>query len=157
MPHRTTTPAERSARIKRGIQRAKLAGVAVGANGRRLGALHHADATERALRCWEIVVEFRQSGATYRGMVDTLNRRREPTPTGTGRWHVKTIQRLVERVRDADPLLRRSALALAEARKRRIVLQASMQRARELGAASIETVRAVLAQARPVGKVDPAR
>jgi hypothetical protein len=60
-------------------------------------------------------------------------------------------------VRDADPLLRRSARVLAEARTRRTVLHASMQRGQALGAASIEAVRAISAQVPAREATDPAR
>ena len=105
-----------SDKIKRGIRRARLAGKPIGANGHRLAALHRAEATARALVLLHVVDEFRATGATYRDMIRTLNARNESTPSGTGRWHVKTLQRLVERARDADPLLLRSALAVYQSR-----------------------------------------
>jgi hypothetical protein len=106
-----------SDKIKRGIRRARQAGKPIGAHGHRLAALHRAEATARALVLLHIVDEFRLTGATYRDMVRTLNARSEPTPSGTGSWHVKTLQRLVERARDADPLLLRSALAVGQSRR----------------------------------------
>ncbi len=79
-----------------------------------------------------VVDEFRLSGASYRAMVATLNVRNEPTPTGLGRWHIKTLQRLVERTRDADLLLRRSAAAIEASR----VLKTALTQTRIHGWAS---------------------
>ncbi len=104
-----------SEKIKRGIRRARKAGKQIGAHGRHLAALHRAEAMARALPLLPIVEEFRSGGATYRDMVRQLNARGAATPSGAGRWHVKTLQRLVERARDADPLLHRSAAAVRQA------------------------------------------
>src|SRR5258705_13802787 len=100
--------AERRARtlsdkIKRGIRRARAAGKVIGAHGRRLAAEHRATAMARAQELMPVVEEFRRTGATYRGMVQQLNDRSEATPSGAGRWHVKTLQRLVERTNGAGP------------------------------------------------------
>src|SRR4051812_17132383 len=91
----------RSERIKRGIRRARLAGKVIGANGRRLAAANHATAVTRAAELFPILVEFRGSGLSYRQMVARLNARREATPGQAGRWHVRTLQRLVARAGEA--------------------------------------------------------
>ncbi len=93
------TAADLSEKIKQGIRRARLAGKTIGAHGHRLAAQHRAEATGRALELRPLMDEFVRSGASFRKMVEILNARHEPTPSGTGRWHVKTLQRLVERTR----------------------------------------------------------
>ena len=117
MAERHTTAAELSDKIKQGIRRARAAGKTIGAHGHRLAAQHRAEATGRALVLLPVIEEFVRSGASFRKMVDVLNGRNEPTPSGTGRWHVKTLQRLVERAREADPLLRRSAMVIGQSRE----------------------------------------
>ena len=87
----------RSHQIRSGLRRAKRAGTPLGANGRRLAARHKQEALERAERCYPIIQEFRGSERTYREMVRVLNDRAEPTPSGRGKWRVRTLQRLVER------------------------------------------------------------
>ncbi len=94
---RTLSPGELSARIKLGIRRARRAGKSIGAHGTRLAEWNRAAALARTMALLPIVAEFRASGASYREMVRRLNARDAPTPSGTGRWHVKTLQRLVER------------------------------------------------------------
>ena len=87
-----------SEKIRDGIRRAKEAGKRIGTNGAKLAELHKQQALERAARSYPIVEEFRASGQSYRKMVSVLNGRGEPTPSGNGVWHVRTLQRLVQRV-----------------------------------------------------------
>jgi hypothetical protein len=96
----------RSQKIKLGIRRARRAGKEIGANGHRLAIRHKEEALERAQRLYPIVVEFRSSGRGYREMVKILNERGEPTPSGVGVWHVRTLQRLVARARQVEKRLR---------------------------------------------------
>jgi hypothetical protein len=110
-----------SERIKQGIRRARREGKPIGIHGRRLAALHRGEAVARALTLHGVIDEFRRDRVSYRDMVRRLNARGEPTPTGMGRWHVKTLQRLVERTRDADPLLKRSAVAIEQMRDLRTI------------------------------------
>src|SRR5260221_12760123 len=114
--HRRAAAPDRSQQIKDGIRRAQRAGKVMGANGRLLAARHREEATRRAAALLHIVDEFSRTGASYRQMVARLNARGELSPGGTGRWHIKTLQRLVARVRQLDPLLVRSSAALAQAR-----------------------------------------
>jgi hypothetical protein len=86
-----------SQRIKLGIRRAKAEGKVIGSNGRKLAKQYHADAIRRAAGLLRVVSDFQRSGLSYRQMVDRLNGSSQRTPSGSGRWHVKTLQRLVER------------------------------------------------------------
>jgi hypothetical protein len=90
-------PSTRSRQIRLGIRRAIDAGRPFGVNGRRLAVRHKQEALERAQRCYPIVEEFRSSERTYREMVRLLNERGEATPSGRGKWHVRTLQRLMAR------------------------------------------------------------
>lgn len=92
-----------SQNIKAGIRRAKALGKEIGANGRRLAALNKMEALERAERLYPVVKEFRGADLSYREMVKVLNERGAPTPTGRGRWHVRTLQRLVDRASELHP------------------------------------------------------
>jgi hypothetical protein len=112
----------RSERIKRGIRRARMAGKVIGANGRRLAAENRADALARASELFPIVVEFRGSGLSYRQMVTRLNERHEPTPGGSGRWHVRTLQRLVGRAPDVEAHLAQDIIARSDAAERTTTL-----------------------------------
>jgi exonuclease VII large subunit len=86
----------------------------------------------RAVPLLPIVWEFRSSGATYRAMVDASSARRAPTPSGTGRWHVKTLQRLVERAHVINHLVERSAAILHAARASRTALAETRTQTRTL-------------------------
>jgi hypothetical protein len=138
-----------SDKIKRGIRRARLAGKPIGAHGHRLAAMHRTEAIARALVLLHIVDEFRDTGATFRDMVRILNARGEPTPSGTGIWHVKTLQRLVERARDADPLLVRSALAVSQSRHLCDAHRAARNRTERL-AARLNEIRIELKKRRDI-------
>jgi hypothetical protein len=96
---------DRAAKIRLGVRRAKAAGKPVGINGRRLAAQHKAAAIERTAALIDVVVEFRANGLSYRRMVAVLNARGVPTPSRTGHWHVRTLQRLVSRAAAAEALL----------------------------------------------------
>ncbi len=96
-------------------------------------------ALERAERLYPIVTEFVTSGLSYRAMVDRLNQRREPAPSGHGRWHLRTLQRLVAlapaieaRGRCDDSAFARSAEAIETARALREIHHQLRDRAVQL-------------------------
>jgi hypothetical protein len=95
----------RAAKIRIGVRRAKAAGKQVGINGQRLARQHKAEAIARTAELLGIVREFYASGLSYRQMVVALNARGAPTPSLEGRWHVRTLQRLVSRAGAAEALL----------------------------------------------------
>lgn len=97
-----------------------MAGKVIGANGRRLAAENHAEAISRAGELFPIVVEFRGSGLSYRQMVARLNERREQTPGGAGRWHVRTLQRLVQRAPEVEAHLAHAIIARSDATERAV-------------------------------------
>ncbi len=99
------SPSQLSARIRAGIRRAKRAGKTVGTNGYVLAERHRTEAAARAERLRPIAEEFHLSGVSYREMVMRLNARGTSTPSGSGRWHVKTLQRLVARLATLRPAL----------------------------------------------------
>lgn len=113
----------RSDRIKRGIRRARLAGKVIGANGRRLAAENRAEAISRASELFPLVVEFRSSGLSYRQMVARLNARAEPTPGGVGRWHVRTLQRLMARAPEVETQLAHDIIARSDAARPEIGIE----------------------------------
>ena len=90
---------ERGRKIKTGLARAREAGKKIGAHGKQLAADRQRAAVARAFELVAIVEELENSGVTYRAMVELLNRRGTPTVSGKGQWHVKSLQRLVARVR----------------------------------------------------------
>jgi hypothetical protein len=114
-PHRRAAALSQSQKIKDGIRRAQSAGRIMGANGRILAAQNRQEAARRATALLHVLEEFSRTGASYRQMVVRLNARGEASPGGTGRWHIKTLQRLVARARQLDPLVVRSSAALAQA------------------------------------------
>jgi hypothetical protein len=131
----------RSEQIKRGIRRARLAGKEIGANGRRLAAENHAEAIARAAELFPLVVEFRGSGLSYRQMVVRLNARNAPTPGRTGRWHVRTLQRLVARAGEVEVHLAHAIIARSDAAARRAAARATADRV-EAALATAQELRA---------------
>lgn len=105
----------RSTAIRAGLRRAQQAGRLLGVNGRALAEANRAEAIGRALRLVAIVAELRSGGHSYRGMVALLNARGEPTPSGRGAWHVKTLQRLVQRTEQIGAVPSRPADAATDA------------------------------------------
>jgi hypothetical protein len=106
-----------SQRVRQGIARARAEGKAIGHHGRHLAAQARAEALVRSEGMRHVVEEFRATGMSYRPMVALLNARGEPTPSRTGRWHVKTLQRLVERVLQGPIELTRANVSRAVTRK----------------------------------------
>jgi len=137
-PKRTASSLSR--RIKDGIRRARLEGKQIGSNGRRLAARNRALAAGQALQLIHVVGEFRACGASYREMVKRLNARAEPTPGGTGHWHVKTLQRLVDRTSHVHPLEARAEFALAQAQALRRMNQETVAQSESL----LDRARALL-------------
>lgn len=84
-----------SARTKAALKSAKDRGVVLGGHGKVIAAENKAHARTFALTIAPIMAELKTSGITsYRRMVDELNRKRVPTYSGAGKWHVKSLQRI---------------------------------------------------------------
>lgn len=139
---------------KRAARRSSDAGKRVGANGKVLAARHKREAVDRAAARHHVVTEFMKSGLTFRAMIERLNQRNEPAPSGRGRWHIRTLQRLLalapavearRQHRDGDTLLARSASAIETARQLRDAHARLQRRTSELMARSVALRQTLLA------------
>ena len=81
------------------IARARSTRSARGGYAKQLAAENQRAALRRAWALLDVVETFEASGASYSEMVRSLNTTGVPTPSGAGRWHKKTLQRLVVRAR----------------------------------------------------------
>jgi hypothetical protein len=84
--------------IKIGLKKAKARGVKIGANGKNLAKANKAEADKFAGKLAPVIEEIREAGITTgRGIAAELNKREIPTARG-GRWHLLTVQRLLNRL-----------------------------------------------------------
>jgi DNA invertase Pin-like site-specific DNA recombinase len=84
-----------STRTKAALKSAKERGIILGEHGKVIAAENKANAHSFALTIAPIMAELKSSGITsYRRMADELNQRHVPTYSGTGKWHVKSLQRI---------------------------------------------------------------
>jgi DNA invertase Pin-like site-specific DNA recombinase len=88
-----------SERTKEALAAAKRRGVVIGATGRLLALKYRAAAVRRA---WELRPLFdRLAGEGIREpgrLVEALNGRGVPSPSGRGRWHRSTVHRVLRRM-----------------------------------------------------------
>jgi len=87
-----------SERTKAALAVAKTRGVKIGANGKNLAKANKAEADKFAGKLAPVIEEIRETGITTgRGIAAELNKREIPTARG-GRWHLLTVQRLLDRI-----------------------------------------------------------
>jgi len=85
-------------RTKAALQAAKARGVRLGRNGAdRLARVYRAAAMERARQLAPVLTELKSAGISDRRIAAELTARGIPTPNG-GRWHGKTVRRVIDRV-----------------------------------------------------------
>ena len=88
----------RSAATKAGIANRLKAGGEWGSYGKVLAKQNCEAANNFAQSMWDILLEVRTSGfRTHTAIADELNRRGIPTPRN-GRWHRKTVDRVLKRL-----------------------------------------------------------
>jgi DNA invertase Pin-like site-specific DNA recombinase len=86
-----------SQRTKAALRAAKDRGQELGKHGKVLAARNKADALQRASEAAPELLEMRGAGMSMRKIVETLNERGTPSPTG-GRWHLTSLHRVLERL-----------------------------------------------------------
>jgi hypothetical protein len=72
-------------------------GQELGKHGKVLAARNKADALQRASEAAPERAEMRGAGMSMRKIVETLNERGTPSPTG-GRWHLTSLHRVLGRL-----------------------------------------------------------
>jgi DNA invertase Pin-like site-specific DNA recombinase len=88
-----------SERTKAALAAAKRGGKKLGRHGVALAQKHREDAEAFAASMRPTIEELRAAGiSTVRAITDELNRRAIPTPRG-GRWHTRSVQLLLQRLR----------------------------------------------------------
>jgi len=89
-----------SVRTKEALAAAKRRGVDIGATGRLLAKRHKAAALRRARELRPLFIRLTREGIrSPTGLVEGLNSRGVPTPSGSGRWHRVTVHRVLRRLR----------------------------------------------------------
>lgn len=86
-----------SERTKSALAAAKARGTVLGRNGANLAKANKATADKFSADLKPLVSDMIAAGLSRAAIAATLNRRQIPTARG-GRWHVTTVQRLVERL-----------------------------------------------------------
>ena len=87
-----------SQRTKDALEAAKARGIRLGRNGTdQLAPAYRAAAIERARQLAPVLAELKSTGMSDRRMAAELTVRGVPTPNG-GRWHGKTVRRMIDRV-----------------------------------------------------------
>lgn len=86
-----------SERTKAALASAKARGTVLGRNGANLAKTNKDNADKFSADLKPLVSEMIAAGLSRADIAATLNRRQIPTARG-GRWHVTTVQRLVERL-----------------------------------------------------------
>ncbi|MEI6949931.1 recombinase family protein [Paraflavisolibacter sp. H34] len=90
-----------SARTIAALQAAKRRGVELGRHGKYVLSVENSEAAKQfAMELHSNIVEIRSEGITSgRAITAELNRRKVPTYRGNGgKWHLKTVQRLLNRL-----------------------------------------------------------
>lgn len=72
---------------------------ALGKHGKVLAQRNKAAALQRAFEAAPELLEMRAAGMSMRKIVDTLNERGTPSPTG-GKWHLTSLHRVMARITD---------------------------------------------------------
>lgn len=102
-----------SIRTKEALAVAKRRGVLIGATGRLLANRHQKAAAERAKALEPIIARLHSHGfVTIRSIRDELNRRGVSSP-GHGRWHLPTLHRTLQRLRNPAPSRKSQTLGSA--------------------------------------------
>lgn len=70
---------------------------ALGKHGKVLAQRNRADALQRAAEAAPELLDMRASGMSMRKIVETLNERGTPSPTG-GKWHLTSLHRIMQRL-----------------------------------------------------------
>lgn len=86
-----------SQRTKDALQAAKERGQELGKHGKVLAQRNRADAVQRASEAAPAVLAMRDTGMPMRRIVETLNERGTPSPTG-GKWHLTSLHRMLARL-----------------------------------------------------------
>ncbi len=88
-----------SVKTKEALAVAKRRGVRLGRHGKVLARRNRRQAHEFARKMSPVIDRLAARGVTtVRGVARELNRRRVPTFTGGGRWHVATVHALLKRI-----------------------------------------------------------
>lgn len=89
-----------SQRTKAALQASKERGTELGKHGKVLAGQNKADALQRASTVAPELLEMRASGMSMRKIVETMNERGVPSPTG-GKWHLTSLHRVMGRLEEA--------------------------------------------------------
>ncbi|MFK4794794.1 recombinase family protein [Sphingobium sp. ZW T5_29] len=89
-----------SQRTKAALKASKERGTELGKHGKVLAGQNKADALQRASTVAPELLEMRASGMSMRKIVETMNERGVPSPTG-GKWHLTSLHRVMGRLEDA--------------------------------------------------------
>jgi DNA invertase Pin-like site-specific DNA recombinase len=88
-----------SERTKEALAAAKRRGVVIGATGRILAKRYKAEASQRARELRPLFYRLGREGIHGPArLVEALNSRSIPTPSGTGKWHGPTVHRVLRRM-----------------------------------------------------------
>ena len=88
-----------SERTKEALAAAKRRGVVIGATGRILAKRYKAAASRRASELRPLFIRLSREGIhTPARLVEALNRRGVPSPSGAGKWHRPTVHRVLRRM-----------------------------------------------------------
>ena len=88
-----------SERTKEALAAAKRRGVVIGATGRILAMKYRAAAVRRARKLRPLFDRLNREGIqTPARLVEALNSRGVPPPSGTGKWHRPTVHRVLHRM-----------------------------------------------------------
>jgi DNA invertase Pin-like site-specific DNA recombinase len=89
-----------SLRTREALAAAKRRGVDIGATGRWLAKRHKAEALRRAQTLRPLFKRLGREGIRSPAqLVEALNSRGVPSPSGTGKWHRPTVHRVLRRIR----------------------------------------------------------
>jgi DNA invertase Pin-like site-specific DNA recombinase len=100
-----------STRTKEALAAARARGVRLGENGKALAAANRARAEWFAENLRDRLQTMQCRGLSVRRMVAALNGEGVATPSGTGAWHVGTLQRVLATLRRAQAVGDRLRLA----------------------------------------------
>ncbi|MCE7796543.1 recombinase family protein [Sphingobium sufflavum] len=90
-----------SKRTKAALAAAKERGTKLGTHGKLLAQQNRASAIQRASQSVPELLEMRTNGMSMRKIVETLNDRGTPSPTG-GRWHLTSLHRIMNRIEHGE-------------------------------------------------------